>query len=565
MKRTLPILALGLALFGSSQIRAAIPDTVKTTDGQLQGTMQDGVRVFKGIPFGAPPVGALRWREPQPVAKWQGVRKADKYGNACVQNNAKQRFPVNSAVDLPDSPGMSEDCLYLNVWTNANNANAKLPVMFWIYGGAYTEGAGHMPAQDGVTLAKKGAVVVTFNYRLGPFGFYSHPELDAESGHNASGNQAMLDTIAALKWVQANIANFGGDPRNVTVFGESAGAVMSAVVVGSPLGKGLINRAISESGAYSGLAVARMPTRQQIYNPAPRGGGGRPGGGGGGAAAGAGRPGGQGAAPAPAPLPTSLAELRALSTEDVQRRMRGQGMIVDGYVVPEDLNLTFAAGRQNAVDVLVGSNKDEGGYLPPRPTTVAQYEEGIRRPAPQGWGELADEYLKANPAKTDEEATAASGNAFRDGIHYHERLYADQMAKTGKKAWVYFFTKGAAPSPGQRAQGAVHAGDIKYVFNTLGNPRIYPDNSDPAVVGKDAEDLKVADQMSSYWVNFAKTGDPNGKGLPPWPVYKNKETGQAMVLGPAATPPTIALMTVYDKQYEQNILTPLKTAAPATR
>jgi para-nitrobenzyl esterase len=297
-----------------------------------------------------------------------------------------------------------------------------------------------------------------------------------------------------------------------------------------------------------------MPTRQQIYNPAPRGGG-RPGGGG--AAAG----GGRGAGPEPAPLPTTLVDLRALSTEDVQRRMRGQGMIVDGYVVPEDLNLTFAAGRQNSVDVLVGSNKDEGGYLPPRPTTVAQYEEGVRRPAPAGWGDLADEYLKASPAKTDEEATAATGNAFRDGVHYHERLYADQMAKTGKKAWLYFFTKGATPAPGQRAQGAVHAGDIKYVFNTLNKPRIYPDNSDPEVVGKDPEDLKVADQMSSYWVNFARTGDPNGKGLPPWPAYKNKEAGQAMVLGPAATPPTIALMTVYDKQYEKNILTPLRTAA----
>ena len=563
MPRTLLLLSIGLVIFASSQAHAVIPETVKVDSGQLQGTVQEGVRVFKGVPFAAPPVGPLRWREPQPVAKWEGVRKADKYGNACMQNNAKQRFPVNSAVDLPDSPGMSEDCLYLNVWTNANNASAKMPVMFWIYGGAYTEGAGHMPAQDGVTLAKKGAVVVTFNYRLGPFGFYSHPELDAESGHNASGNQAMLDTIAALKWVQANIANFGGDPKNVTVFGESAGAVMSAVVVGSPLGKGLINRAISESGAYSGLSVARMPTRQQIYNPAPRGGGGRPGGGGGGgAAAGGERPGGPAAAP-PAPLPTMLAELRALPAEDVQRRMRGQGMIVDGYVVPEDFNLTFAAGRQNAVDVLVGSNKDEGGFQgPPRPITLAQFEQQARQTAgPGAWGDLAEAFLKASGAKTDEEATAASGNAFRDGIHYHERLYADQMARTGKKAWLYFFTKGAQPAPDQRAQGAVHAGEIKYVFNTLSNPRIYPDNSDPAVVGKDPADLKVADEMSSYWVNFARTGDPNGKGLPPWPQYKNKETGEARVIGPAATPPSLALMAVYDKQYEKNILTPLKTTS----
>jgi para-nitrobenzyl esterase len=548
-----PVLILGLSVFGTARTGAAISETVKTADGQLSGTMQDGVRVFKGIPYGAPPVGALRWREPQPVAKWTGVRKADKYGNACVQNNAKQRFPVNSAVDLPDSPGMGEDCLYLNVWTNASSANAKLPVMFWIYGGAYTEGAGNSPAQDGVTLAKKGAVVVTFNYRLGPFGFFSHKELDAESGHNASGDQAMLDAIAALKWIQKNIAAFGGDPKNVTVFGESAGAVMSASLVGSPLAKGLINRAISESGSYSGLAVARMQTREQIYNPPPRRGGGGAGRGGAGRGRGA-------AGPPPAPLPTSLAELRALPTDEVQRRMRGQGLIVDGYVVPEDFSLIFAAGKQNAVDVLVGSNKDEGGYLPTQPTTVANYEQGIRRT----YGDLADEYLKANPAKTDEEATAAAGNSFRDGVHFHERLYADQMAKAGKKAWLYFFTKGAAPAPGQRAQGAVHAGDIKYVFNTLDKPRIYPDDSDPAVTSKDPEDLKVADQMSSYWVNFARTGDPNGKGLPPWPSFKSQETGQAMVLGPAATPPSLALMAVHQKQYEKNVLAPLK-AADATK
>jgi carboxylesterase type B len=394
MKRTLPVLLLGVAILASTQLRAAINDPVKTDAGLLSGTVQEGVRVFKGIPFGAPPVGALRWREPQPVAKWDGVRKADKYGDVCMQNPAKQRFPPNSATDLPDSPGMSEDCLYLNVWTNASNASAKQPVLLWVYGGAYTEGAGSMPLQDGAALAKKGVIIVTYNYRLGAFGFYSHPELDAESGHNASGNQALLDTVAALKWIQANIANFGGDPKNVTVFGESAGACISAAMVGSPLAAGMINRAISESGAYMGLAMGRMQTRQAIYNPAPRGGGGRPGGA---PAGGGGRPGG---AP-PAPLPTTLAELRALPAAEVQSRMRGSGMIVDGYVVPEDFSLTFAAGRQNAVDVLVGSNKDEGGYQPTRMITVAQYEQQVR----QQYGELADEFLKANPAATDEEAS----------------------------------------------------------------------------------------------------------------------------------------------------------------
>jgi para-nitrobenzyl esterase len=558
MKRTLPVLLFGFAILASTQMRAAITDPVKTDAGSLSGTVQDGVRVFKGIPYAAPPVGPLRWKEPQAVAKWTGVRKADSYGNVCMQNPAPQRFPTNTATDLPGSPGMSEDCLYLNVWSNANSAAAKLPVMFWIYGGAYTEGGGSAPLQEGAALAKKGVVVVTFNYRLGPFGFYSHPELDAESGHNASGNQALLDSIAALKWVQANIAAFGGDPKNVTIFGESAGACMTAGLVGSPLAKGLFNRSISESGAYMGLAMARMQTRQQVENPAPRGGGaGRPGGGGAGGFGG--RPGGQ-AGPPPPPLPTSLAELRALPAEDIQRRVRGSGMIVDGYVVPEDFSLTFAAGRQNAVDILVGSNKDEGGYQQARMTTVAQYEQQIR----QQYGDLADEYLKANPATTDEEATEKSANAFRDGIHYHERLYAGQMAKQGKKAWVYFFGREAAPSPGQRAFKAVHAGEIKYVFNNLNKPRNYPDNSDPVENAKNPEDIKVADQMSSYWVNFAKTGDPNGKGLPQWPQFKDKATGVAHVIGTTAPAPSLALMAVYDKVYEKNIMTPLRTAG-ATR
>lgn len=536
-------------------MHAAIGETVKTDAGQLSGTMQEGVRVFKGVPFAAPPVGPLRWKEPQPVAKWTGVRKADKYGQVCMQRSSKQRFPPNAAIDMPDSPGMSEDCLYLNVWTNANSAGAKLPVMLWAYGGAYTEGAGSMPLQDGAALAKKGVIIVTYNYRLGPFGFYSHPELDAESGHNASGNQALLDTVAALKWIQNNIAAFGGDPKNVTVFGESAGACISALMVGTPLAKGLFTRAISESGAYLGLAVARMPTLQQIRARAggAGAGGGRPGG------AGAGRPGGPPAnTPPPPPLPTSLAELRALPADDVLNRVRGDGgPIVDGYVVPEDLSLTFANGRQNAVDVLLGSNKDEGGYQAARPITVAQYEQQIR----QQYGELADEYLAAVAVKTDEEATAAAANGFRDGIHYHERLYASQMAKIGKKAWVYFFGREAAPTPGQRPFKAVHAGEIKYVFNNLDKPRIFPDNSDPVENAKNPEDIKVADQMSSYWVNFAKTGDPNGKGLPPWPQFKDLATSQAHVIGTTMPAPSLALMAVHNKQYEKNILTPLKTAA----
>src|SRR5262245_37564688 len=243
-------LAISAALTLVSVLRAAIPQPIATDAGLLSGTSASapGVLVFKGIPFAAAPVGDLRWRAPQPAAKWTGVRKADTFGNVCVQPKGVGR--LNVSVDLPGSPAASEDCLYLNVWTSAQSASERRPVMVWIFGGAYAEGAGSSPHNDGEALARKGAVVVTFNYRLGPFGFFSHPELTKESGHNASGNQALMDAIAALKWVQANIAAFGGDPRNVTIFGESAGAAIAAGLVGSPRGAGLFHRAISESGAW---------------------------------------------------------------------------------------------------------------------------------------------------------------------------------------------------------------------------------------------------------------------------------------------------------------------------
>src|SRR5213593_197639 len=256
--------------FVAGGFRAIVQEPVKTDAGLLSGTSAaaPGVRVFKGVPFAAPPVGALRWRAPQPVAKWTGVRKADTFGDVCVQPKGIGR--LNVSVDLPDSPAASEDCLYLNVWTAARSPSERRPVMFWIFGGAYTEGAGSRPHNDGEALARQGAVVVTFNYRLGPFGFYSHPELTKESEHHASGNQALMDTIAALKWVQANIAAFGGDARNVTIFGQSAGAAIAAGLVGSPHATGLFLRAISESGAWMGLAVAAMRTRPQAELPTGR-------------------------------------------------------------------------------------------------------------------------------------------------------------------------------------------------------------------------------------------------------------------------------------------------------
>jgi para-nitrobenzyl esterase len=366
--------AFGPVLVGAKEKGQArlLAAPVRTDAGLVSGVLgrADGVVVFKGIPFGAPPTGELRWKPPQPVAPWDGVRAGDQFGPACIQPRQPRRVPNNRAVDLPDSPPMSEDCLYLNVWTPAATARAGLPVMVWIYGGAYTEGAGSTPYNRGDSLAAKGVVVVTFNYRLGAFGFLAHPELTAESPHHASGNYALTDVLAVLAWVQRNITAFGGDPRNVTIFGESAGAAMSAALVGAPLGKGLFQRAISESGIWMGLNLAPMRSResaeQQTVKVATE----------------------LGAA--------NVAALRALSADEVATKLPMQGMIIDGWVVSEDLTRTFVEGRQNAVDILAGSNRDEGsfaaGFGPPM--TAQRWQDT----AGQRWGAAAALGLEAYPA-----------------------------------------------------------------------------------------------------------------------------------------------------------------------
>src|SRR5262245_3588446 len=511
-----------LAITGG--LRAAVPEPVATDAGLLSGVAAaaPGVRVFKGIPFAAPPVGELRWRPPQPVAKWTGIRTADTFANACVQPKGVGR--LNIAVDLPDSPPASEDCLYLNVWTAAQSGSERRPVMFWIYGGAYNEGAGSSPHTDGSALARRGVIVVTFNYRLGPFGFYSHPELTKESEHNASGNQALMDTMTALKWVQTNIAAFGGDPRNVTIFGESAGAAMAAGLVGSPRAAGLFRRAISESGAWMGLGMAPMRTRQQAEQPAGRRGG-----------------------PAPALLP--LAELRAKSAEDISRTFSGAGMIADGWIIPEDESLTFAQRRQQPVDVLVGSNKDEGSFAPD--TTADAWTSRVR----QRWGDLADDYLKLYPAGSDDEATRSSRTAFRDELAWHMRRYASAQSKRGNRSYWYFFTHEPPFPPNARNLKATHATEIPYVFDNLRRPRVFPDTSSPELASASAADRALAERVSSYWVNFARTGDPNGNGLPRWPVFSGASAAP-MIIGDIDETPDPQRLAIYDKQYAKILAAP---------
>jgi len=494
--------ALAYCAAGAVLALGEIKDPVKTADGPVSGvTLQSGVRAFKGIPFAAPPVGPLRWKEPYPPHRWTQVRKADTFGNVCMQPSMlNQRVPANVAVDLPDSPKVSEDCLYLNVWTRADRASARLPVMVWLYGGAYREGAGSSPHNNGEPLAKKGVVLVTFNYRLGPFGFFSHPELSKESSRNASGNQALMDSIAVLKWVQMNIAAFGGDPTNVTVFGQSAGAAMIGGLVGSPAAKGLFQRAIAQSGHWMGLGMAPMITLAQAERGVFQGPG-------------------RGPQQSPPPVEIAklpLAELRARPADEVLKTIRGAGMIIDGWIVPEDESITFAENRQNAVDLIVGSTKDEhmsfGGNI-----------------------------------------------AFRNTLVWASRLFANRQTAVGKRAYWYLFTHEPPLEPGVRDLKATHATDIPYVFDNLSAPRSVPDLSSPRLAAASEKDRALAEQISSYWVNFARTGDPNGKNLPTWPRFQDHNSAP-QVLGEAAEVPGADVLNPLDEAYER-LLANLKSSS----
>ena len=466
------------------------------------------MRIFKGIPFAAPPVGNLRWRAPQPVAHWDGVRKADQFSPVCMQN------APNAAASKP-----SEDCLYLNVWTSAKSASEKRPVMVWIYGGGFTSGSASVPNYDGEHLAAKGAVVVTFNYRLGAFGFFAHPELTKESDRRGAANFGMLDAIAVLEWVQKNIAAFGGDPKRVTIFGESAGSGMVADLMASPQAKGLFHRAIGESSAWGISTTARTNTLTNAEQ--------------------------AGVKLAETLGVKSLAELRAQPADAILKNGRGTGPVVDGWLIPEDVGTVFAEGKENAVPVLVGSNLDEGTFFL-QPTTAEKFVAESRAK----YGDLADEFLKLYPASSDEQANASALMDFRDQMAWVMRNWAHLEARTGKtKAYMYYFTHQPPAAPGAKAggrgRGATHTAEIPYVFENQGN-RPWTD-----------VDRQIADQMSSYWVNFAANGDPNGKGLPKWPAFDERKSPNPMVfgdnasVGPALNSAQIAFyQKVYDSQRE---------------
>jgi para-nitrobenzyl esterase len=442
------------------------------------------IRVYKGIPFAAPPVANLRWRAPQRVARWDGVRKAEKFGPTCMQN-----------ANGPAAQPASEDCLYLNVWTVAKSAAERRPVMVWIYGGGFTGGSGSEPRYDGDALSQKGVVVVTFNYRLGAFGFLAHPELTKESDRRASGNYGLMDQVAALEWVQRNIAAFGGDPRKVTIFGESAGAIAVADLLVSPQSKGLFIRAIGESGAWMGLGVAPARRLADAED--------------------------AGVKLAESLGTKSLAEMRQAPADAVLKAGRGSGPIVDGWFFPEAPDKIFAQGKQHPVPVLVGSNKDEGTFFL-QPAGAERFTAQTR----QRFGGFADEFLKVYPADSDEEANSSQLTSFRDEAAWAMYNWARLQTKAKATAYLYYFIHeppvAADGKAGGRGRGATHTAEIPYVFQNPGN-RPWTD-----------VDRQLSDTISSYWVNFASTGDPNGRNLPKWPAFGESRNSDLMVLGDKA-------------------------------
>jgi len=481
---------------------AALKNPVKIQSGRVAGVpgKDASISVFKGIPYAAPPVGDLRWREPKPPSAWKGVRPAGEFGASCVQNVVQERKPWT--YEFMTHNDVSEDCLSLNVWTGARKASERRPVFVYIYGGGFNEGSSAVPAYDGEGLAVKGLVVVSLNYRVGVLGFLVHPELTRESEHHASGNYGLLDQVAALRWIHANIRAFGGDPNRVTIAGQSAGAMSVHALIASPLAKGLFHRAIAQSGGSTIGGPAGSRTFADVEA--------------------------DGQKFAEAKGAHSLAELRAMTWQKVMEPVPNSSfrfsVIADGYLLPDSVQRIYLAGKQQDVPTLTGSNKHEGGGLPNPTTTAEQFQKQTR----QRYGDLADEFLNLYPATSDEQARTAQNESSFDRARVAMYLWARMRNKSSKTPVYTYFWDHTLPGPDAERFGAFHTSEVPYVLNTLGkSDRPFSE-----------ADHKIADMLSSYWANFATTGDPNGKGLPAWPAVGDKP--ETMEVGDVTAPIPLA-------------------------
>jgi len=507
--KKITFLIAGLFLSFSGLVVAQQPAPVKVEQGIIQGAFEDGLSVYKGIPFAAPPVGDLRWRAPQPAANWEGVKQTINFAPGPMQGGN------------PPS-GKSEDCLYLNVWSPAKSANEKVPVLVWIYGGGFGAGATSEWPYSGEKLAKKGVVLVSIAYRVGQLGFFAHPELSAENQNHVSGNYGLLDMIAGLKWIKQNIAALGGDPDKVTIFGESAGGIAVSMLCASPLAKGLFQGAISESGGsfgpsrqtktYPGENMKRLNYAEsdgEIYLKS----------------AGV----------------TSIAELRKVEAAKLpDRGFGGSWPVVDSYVIPDDQHKLYEAGKYNDTPILVGYNSDEGASFSPG-RTPEEYISGVRT----RYGKFADDLLIAYPVGINTVPKTARDLARDAAFGWQTWSWARLQAKTGKsKVFCYYFDQHPdLPEGSPRAgYGSPHGQEVAYVFEHL-NP------SDPRTT---KTDIELSDAMGTYWTNFAKYGDPNGNGLAKWPSFSDTKP-VVMYLGP--TPhtgpvPSAGSLKVLDSYFE---------------
>ncbi len=461
----------------------APPAPVRTESGLVQGVREKDLAVYRGIPYAAPPLGELRWRPPQAARPWEGVRPAEAFGPDPYQGDGKG--------------SVGEDCLYLNVWTKAQSPGDRLPVLVWIYGGGFSFGSTSTPVHDGAHLARKGVVLVSINYRVGPLGFLAHPGLSAESPRKTSGNYGLLDLVAGLQWVKRNIAAFGGDPGRVTIFGESAGGIAVSMLSASPLAKGLFRGAISQSGGsfgpprattYPGENMKRLADAEQA-----------------------------GVAFAQKAGAASVADLRALDPGKLPAGF-GSGAawpIIDGYVVPDDQHDLYEAGRYNDVALLVGYNSDEGLSFS-REKTADEFRENVRR----RFGPFADKLLAAYPAPGDSVPRTARDLMRDAAFGWHTWAWARLQARTGKsKVFYYYFDQHPERAPGspQADHGMPHGVDVPYVFGTL-------DRNDAR---RTPGDWAISETVSTFWTNFAKYGDPNGPSVPAWPRFTER-TPQVM-------------------------------------
>lgn len=494
--RALMIRKKSFAVFALLSVSLAIAHgqvRVQTELGTLEGVARNGIVTFEGVPFAAPPVGDLRWRAPQPPAPWKGVRKADRFGPSCMQFKAGERLPWTREFMVQNE--VSEDCLYLNIWTPKVGAVIHLPVIVFIHGGGFSEGSGAIEIYDGTNLAAKGAVVVTINYRLGVFGFLSYPGLTAESAHHSSGNYGLLDQIAALKWVKANIAAFGGDPHNVTIWGQSAGAFSVGALIASPVAAGLFQHAQADSGlGFTSLPMLNLNAAEQ-----------------------------NGIKFAAEHHAASLKQLRALSAEsllpDPNDHMAGAlrfSPIVDGWILPDTPNNMNAKGDDNDVPVITGYQAGDSALFFQPIQSLDEYHQLLQK----RYGQMASEFEKLYPVTKDDDIRKVMLASGQDRDRVSMFLWASERVKSHHQpVFTYFFDR-AIPWPAHPEFGAFHTGEIPYFFlnlKLLDRPW-------------EKEDDTLANETSSYLLNFASRGNPNGSGLTEWPRVESTRP-QTMQLG----------------------------------